>query len=436
MESGGRRLIAGMNPAVFAIVFVVVMGGVYLEILPNNMLIGFVIPMVIGGLFIWLGEKIPVFRTFGGPSLLCIIVPAVFVYWGLFPQSGVEIVADFYNGYGFIDLFIAALIVGSLLSMDRQILVKAGIRFFIPLLAGVVLTFVVGGLVGHVTGFGYKEAILFVIAPIMGGGIGAGAVPMSEIYASGAGGDPAEYLSMLVPAIMVANVLCIFVASILNGLGKKNKNMFIKGFSGEGEILRNAKKNEAAEPLRAAESKETTTYSNLAVGLMMSGALYIFGYFIAMLFPSIHAYAWMIIATALVKILNITPTVIEDAAGDWFDFVSKMLLPCMLVATSIGLIDMHQIIEVVTNPAYLGLTALTVLLASFGAGIFGWLVAMYFVESAIAAGLCMADVGGSGDAAVLGASERLKLMPFSQISSRLGGVIILLIMSILAPLFL
>ncbi len=435
MNIGGRHVIAGIKPSVFLIVFLIVITGLYFEILPNNMLIGFVIPMVIGGLLVWIGEGIPVFRSFGGPALLCIILPALIIYWGLFPESGIEIVKDFYNGYGFIDFFIAALIVGSLLSMDRSILVKAGARFFIPLLAGVILTFTIGGLVGYLTGFGYKEAILYVVAPVMGGGIGAGAIPMSEIYAGGSGGDAAEYLSMLVPAIMVANILCIFVAALLNGLGKRNKDMFIKGFSGNGNIMKTQSKTDVNKSEHS-QDRDTTTYSNLAVGLIMSGTLYILGYFIAMLIPSIHAYAWMIIATALVKFLNIAPPMIQKASGDWFDFVSRMLLPCMLVATSIGLIDMNQIIEVITNPAYLGITALTVFLAAFGAGIVGWLVAMHFVESAIAAGLCMADVGGSGDAAVLGASERLNLMPFSQISSRLGGVIILLIMSVLAPLFL
>lgn len=435
MNIGGRHLIAGMKPSIFFVVFFVVIGGIYLEILPDNMLMGFVIPMVIGGLLVWIGESIPGFRSYGGPALLCIIVPSIFVYFGMFPESGVEIVKNFYTGYGFIDFFIAALIVGSLLSMDRDILVKAGARFFIPLLAGIILTFTVGGLVGFLTGFGYKEAILYVVAPVMGGGIGAGAIPMSEIYANSAGGEASEYLSMLVPSIMVANVLCIFVASLLNGLGKKNKDLFIKGFSGNGNIMRiqTAKHENKSEN---SDDKDMTTYSNLAIGLILSGTLYIFGYFVAMLIPGIHAYAWMIIATALVKLFNFVPPVLQKASGDWFEFVSRMLLPCMLVATSIGLIDLNQIIEVVMNPAYLGITALTVFLSAFGAGIVGWLVAMHFVESAIAAGLCMADMGGSGDAAVLGASERLNLMPFSQISSRIGGVIILLIMSVFAPLFL
>ena len=43
----------------------------------------------------------------------------------------------------------------------------------------------------------------------------------------------------------------------------------------------------------------------------------------------------------------------------------------------------------------------------------------------------MANRGGSGDLAVLGASDRMDLISYAQLSSRLGGGIILVIGSIL-----
>ncbi|HAB85555.1 MAG TPA: citrate:sodium symporter, partial [Pseudomonas sp.] len=70
-----------------------------------------------------------------------------------------------------------------------------------------------------------------------------------------------------------------------------------------------------------------------------------------------------------------------------------------------------------------------------GAGLVGKLVGFYPIESAITAGLCMANMGGTGDVAVLSAARRMSLMPFAQISSRLGGALILLISSVVVPLF-
>lgn len=68
-------------------------------------------------------------------------------------------------------------------------------------------------------------------------------------------------------------------------------------------------------------------------------------------------------------------------------------------------------------------------------GFAGWLLKMNFIDASITAGLCMANSGGGGDIMVLGAAERLNLIPFAQISSRIGGSIILIVASLLARLF-
>ncbi len=425
--------IAGMPPVVFLIVAVITLTGLYLEVLPNNMVSGFALTMVIGGFLHWIGEKIPVFNMFGGSAILCVITPALLVYWGLFPESGVEIISNFFSGYGFVDFLIAALITGSLLGMDRRILIKVGARFFVPVIGGVVCTFLIGGAIGSITGFGFSEAILFIVAPIMGGGIGAGAIPMAEVYATTSGQTSDNFLSLIVPSVVFGNFICILIAGILHGIAKRKGQMFI-GFNGNGEMLR-VKSDFVIEEQKENKSN-LASFDSLAVGLMIAGTLYMFGYLVNLLVPQIHTYAWTIIAAACIKIFNLAPASVEKATVNWCTFATRAWIPTILVAVSTSLVNIDQMIEVITNPAYLVISVITVVVSSLAAGFFGWLVSMYFVESSIAAGLCMADMGGSGDVAVLGTSERMQLMPFAQVSSRLGGALVILIISFLTPLLL
>ena len=145
---------------------------------------------------------------------------------------------------------------------------------------------------------------------------------------------------------------------------------------------------------------------------------------------TIHAYAWMIITVAICKITNIIPERIEIACYQWFQFIMKNLTPMLLIGIGICYLDLAKVISSF-NLTYLLLCAATCIGAFVGAALIGKLVGFYPFESGITAGLCMSNMGGTGDVAVLSAANRMELMPFAQISSRLGGAIILLLASLM-----
>ena len=79
----------------------------------------------------------------------------------------------------------------------------------------------------------------------------------------------------------------------------------------------------------------------------------------------------------------------------------------------------YDVLAAIT-PAYI----FTIMATIFGMVASGLLCArfmnMYPIESAIVT-CCHSGLGGTGDVAILSAANRMGLMPFAQISTRLGG---------------
>ena len=67
--------------------------------------------------------------------------------------------------------------------MDRQVLIKGFLKIFVPLAAGTVAAGCVGTAVGTLLGLGAYHTFFFIVVPIMAGGVGEGAIPLSIGYA-------------------------------------------------------------------------------------------------------------------------------------------------------------------------------------------------------------------------------------------------------------
>jgi malate:Na+ symporter len=99
------------------------------------------------------------------------------------PNSILGSVVEFTKNSNFLYLFISCIIVGSILGMDRGVLIKGFLKIFVPLAAGSISGGIVGTVVGMLLGLGAFHAFFFVVVPIMAGGIGEGAIPLSIGYA-------------------------------------------------------------------------------------------------------------------------------------------------------------------------------------------------------------------------------------------------------------
>ena len=235
----------------------------------------------------------------------------------------------------------------------------------------------------------------------------------------------------MTPAVAIGNAISIVIAGILSKTLKGNWN-------GHGQLMQAGvtDPSELAISPEMQKKRDDISVGKMGVGLLVSCSFFAFGYIVAkcwnMIVPgvSIHAYAWMIITVAVCKIFNLLPEEIEIACYQWFQFIMKNLTTTLLFGIGLCYLDLDTVIKSF-SVTYLILCLVACGGAFFGAAIIGKLVGFYPLEAGITAGLCMANMGGTGDVAVLSAADRMELMPFAQISSRLGGAIILVIGSLM-----
>lgn len=417
--------IMGIPYPFFFIVTAVVLLATFFQVLPKGMVGALPLMMVLGAIFNEVGDRTPGIKDYlGGGPILIIFGSAALATYGVLPEPTVKIMSNFMKGESFLNFYIAALITGSILGMDRKLLIRASVRYLPVILGGVVAALLMTGVVGMLMGYGFKEAILYIAIPIMGGGMGAGAVPLSQIFGTSMNLDPAAMMSKMVPALALGNALSIVAAGLLDRLGKSRPSL-----TGNGTLM----KKETTE-VEEKETESSVDYQLMGIGLLMATTFFVLGSLLEKFIP-LHSYALMILSVAAVKALGILPRKYEIGAFQWFRFVMVSMTPALLVGIGVAYTDLNQVIDAFSIQ-YIILVAVTVIGAIIGSGLVGRLLGFFPIEAAITGGLCMANMGGTGDVAVLSAAKRMDLMPFAQISSRIGGAFMLILATALLKMFL
>lgn len=424
--------IMGLSLPVYFLLLAVVIVAIIFDVLPGGMIGAFAFMMIVGALLNVIGNNTPIVKTFfGGGPIVIIFGSAALVYFNIIPESVSATVDTFMKGGGFLDFYIAALITGSILGMSKKLLTKAAIRFFPTIIGGVTVALIFVAIGGLAFGQSPAESMAYIGIPIMGGGMGAGAVPIAEVFANGLGISAEQILSRLVPAVALGNAIAIVFGGLLDRFGKKYPQ-----FSGDGKLM-----DIGEDELKEKESVADKSFNlgDFGIGVAIATVFFVFGQIVGHLFATylnfdIHPYAWMIISVALAKSFNLLPEKYEAACSKWYQFVATNWTSALLMGIGIAYTNLGEVIAAF-SPAYLVLCFLVILGAVIGTAVVGKLVGFYPIEAAITAGLCMANMGGTGDVAVLTAANRMELMPFAQISSRLGGAFIILFATFLVPIF-
>ncbi|MBF9298417.1 2-hydroxycarboxylate transporter family protein [Mammaliicoccus sciuri] len=407
-------------PLYIVLAAIILTASVY-NTLPADMIGGFAVIMILGILLGDLGQRIPILKEIGGPAILALLVPSILVFLNVINTSSMEAVTTLMKTSNFLYFYISCLVVGSILGMNRKMLIQGFTRMFVPLIVGTVLAVVAGMLVGLLFGYDLQHTFFYIVVPIIGGGIGEGILPLSIAYSSILGGSAESFVSQMIPAAVIGNIFAVVSAGLMMRLGEKKKHL-----SGNGKLVKTEGGNEVHE-----EKEKVIDFSLMGAGLLIACTFFIVGT-LGQKFIGVPGPVIMILFATLIKCLKVMPHKMEDGAHNLYKFISTSLTWPLMVGLGMLYIPLEDVVKIVT-PAYVIVCASVVFVMMLSGYFVGKLMKMYPVDAAIVTG-CHSGLGGTGDVAILSASKRMALMPFAQVATRIGGVSTVILASLLLKL--
>lgn len=383
----------------------------------------FAVLWTIGLFFYAIGERIRLLKSLlGGGLVVAYFGAALTANSGTISSEDINYVQSFIIENRFLYFVLASLLISSIISVKTDIL-KSALLSYAPIILGGLAFAAFGGiLAGFLFGVPIERVLMMYFLPIMGGGTGAGAIPMSEVYAEATGKSATDYFNYAIGVLTLGNIVAIITASLLNMLGERFGSL-----SGHGSLVKGEQQSRVE--LKVSEPKAVNTHSALVlvVCLLLAGVV------LSATLGLMHLFAWV---TVIAVIMNLTSMVNEStkaALHQLSEWCMKAFLVTILAA--FGLSADFAVIAQLIEPASLLIIVSIVLGAALGAGLVANFVKCYPIEGALAGGLCMANAGGAGDLQVLSAARRLSLYPYAQISSRIGGAFMLVLASYFFELF-
>ena len=381
---------------------------------PADILMNIAVLSAAGFLCAELGKRTPVLRHVGLAAILATFVPSYLVYVNALPKPLIKSVVSFTDNSNFLYLFIAAIIVGSILGMDRRTLISGFLKIFVPLIVGSIVASLVGCAVGTALGLGFKHTLFKIVVPIMAGGVGEGAIPLSIGYAQFSHQAAGDLFAEVLPSVMLGGLTAIILAGALNFLGKRFPRL-----TGQGQL-----QSEPAEPAASPLADPLTALpldpATVGASVILIVTLYLVGALSQQLW-NLPGPVVMLFLAVLVKLGRLASPRLERGAHATYRFFSTCVTYPLLFAIGVAKTPWEKLIAAFTLPTVTTIVATVVTLVATGF-VVARFVGMYPVEAAIV-NATHSGQGGTGDVAILTAANRMSLMPFAQISTRIGGAI-------------
>lgn len=413
-----KKKIGVVSLPVYVVFALIIFIAMYTETIPVDMMGGFGIIMALGWLLGAIGNAIPGLNKFGGSTILSMIVPAVFVLFNLFPENSLASVNMLMSEANFLDLYVFALVSGSILGMNRNVLVQGFARMVLPMMTGFVLALIIPSTIGWALGLGFKYTLFYIVTPAMAGGIGGGVLPLGLGYSAIAGVPYGELIAILAPASILANFFAIAGAAILSRRGEKEPAL-----TGNGTLIKSDQSIDFSEDNE--KMKLPVSYELLGTGLFLLVTLYIAGTFFEGII-GLPAAVIVIFTATILKYFQVLPSEVEVGAKHLNSFISTNFTAPLMVGLGIIYLTLEDVLAMLSWQYLVVILAVVITLGVTGY-VMSRFVNMYPIESAILS-LNQAAMGGTGNVAVLSTADRQEMMPFAQVATRIGGAITISLM--------
>ncbi|MCX8566808.1 MAG: Na+/citrate or Na+/malate symporter [Glomeribacter sp. 1016415] len=360
------------------------------------------------------GKHLPVLRHMGGPVIVTVLLPSYFVYSELMPTELVGSISDFWRTTNILYLFTAAVVVGGILSMDRHLLIQGVVKLFAPLALGSIAAAIIGTLTGMALGLSAHHTFFFIVIPIMAGGLGEGAIPLTLGYAAILQTSQPELFAQIMPPIVLGNLTAVVCAGALDRFGERFTGL---NQTGQKLIVQSAKFSQT-------DSAPAALMESLALAGMVGLCLYMVGVLVN------HFTGWPapLVMLGLAVLIKLTMTLsprLEEGAYLMHQFFAKAAAYPILFGMGLILTPWQALVTALT-PVYLITIFVTVLTLGLVGLIVGRWAGLNPIESAII-NVCHSGMGSVGDMAILTSAHRMHLMPFAQLATRLGGALTVVI---------
>lgn len=359
-----------------------------------------------------IGKHLPGLKKIGAAAILATFVPSYLVYAGIIPAPLKESISTFTDQSNFLYLFIGSIIVGSILGMDRHMLIGGFLKIFAPIVAGSAVGAAVGIGLGTALGLGLKHTAFMIVVPVMAGGVGEGAIPLSIGYSTLGGGAQGDLLAEILPAVMFGSLAAIVLAGLLNLLGRRRPEL-----TGNGQL----QPGEHDIPLTGSEAPAfMPDLETIGAALVLAMTLYLAGALVQKLtgFPGPVTMLFLAVAIKLGR--AVSPR-LERGAFRNYQFFAKLVTYPLLFAIGVSKTPWEKLMSAFNLAEIITIAGTVIALVTTGFFV-GRLVNIYPVEAGIVAA-CRASQGGTGDVAILSASDRMTMMPFAQVATRIGGAL-------------